>query len=361
MNKSEQKFFFELVKYTSNNSDILEKYVRDAATPEVLGQLYYNRVQGIAYERLKKANLLQYTNREFRNCLREAYEKNVIKNHSYNWGLNYLREILSGEERHYAMLKGAVLCGMYPQGYRCASDVDILVRNKDVSTIGAILINNGFKQGKVINGEFIPATRKDIIESKMLRGETVPYIAKVNMPEMRCLEVDINFSLDYKNGDIYVVDNMLCNSVDIDMDGVVIRTLSQVDFFLHLCAHLYKEATTYPWVQMHRDMSLYKYEDIYMMISTNLLLNDYYTVFERARELGLHDELCFVVIQTADLYGLLEDDYEVVSMARKGVRGKENILHRVIHPERRISYLYRERDIVKRFFSNDREGMLRRE
>ena len=43
-------------------------------------------------------------------------------------------------------------------------------------------------------------------------------------------------------------------------------TLDDAGFFIHLCAHLYKEATTLPWIEMHRDMTLYKYCDIHMML-----------------------------------------------------------------------------------------------
>lgn len=362
MNQIEQEFFIDLVSFENCNESRLRDNVNAAASPEVLGQLFFNRMQGVAYGRLAGVNLLKHVNREFRNCLRESYERNVIKNQSYYWCVEQLQDMLQGEENHYAMLKGAVLCGVYPKGYRCASDVDILVRNKDVTGIGLILLNNGFRQGKVINGEFIPAARREIIESKMMRGETVPYIYEVNLPELKYLEVDINYSLDYKNSDGYVVEKLLNNSTDINVAGIRIRTLSEIDFFIHLCAHLYKEATTYPWVCMKRDMSLYKYADIYMIICSRLLEADNINVvFERAKELGLDSELCFAVIQTAELFNLSDADYIIVSQAKKAVKGKEKLLHRVINPKEKMNYVYREKDIVKRFFDSNRVELLRKE
>ena len=92
--------------------------------------------------------------------------------------VGYLNRILSSTDRRYAMLKGAVLCGLYPEGYRRANDIDILVHTRDISVIGNILLDNGFKQGHIINGRFEHAQRREIIESKMMRGETVPYIKK---------------------------------------------------------------------------------------------------------------------------------------------------------------------------------------
>ena len=101
----------------------------------------------------------------------------------------------------------------------------------------------------------------------MTRGETVPYIKKVKFPEMQFLEVDINFSLDYKQGDTALLEEMMKNTVIEEKDGFCVRTLRRDDFFIHLCAHLYKEATTLPWVEMRRDMTLYKYCDIYMLLN----------------------------------------------------------------------------------------------
>ena len=49
------------------------------------------------------------------------------------------------------------------------------------------------------------------------------------------------------------------------MPGCGLYTLSLPDFILHLCAHLYKEATVMAWVEMGRDQSLYKYADLYLL------------------------------------------------------------------------------------------------
>ena len=62
---------------------------------------------------------------------------------------------------------------------------------------------------------FIPAARREIIESRMTRGETVPYVKEVGLPGMRFLEVDINFSLDYKNSRDGILGSLFCrDSID---------------------------------------------------------------------------------------------------------------------------------------------------
>lgn len=112
--------------------------------------------------------------------------------------IRYITEVLSKCSCTYAMLKGALLCRCYPEGYRTSNDIDLLVHPSDVTLIANALSAAGFRQGSVRNDRFIAATRQEIIESKMMRGETVPFIKEMNLPGMKYLEVDINFFLDYK-------------------------------------------------------------------------------------------------------------------------------------------------------------------
>ena len=247
------------------------------------------------------------------------------------------------------MLKGAVLCKQYPAGYRTSNDVDLLIRPTDVTLIGNLLRDEGFRQGDIRNGVFTPAARQEIIASRMMRGETVPFIKEVGLPGMPYLEVDLNFSLDYANGDITVLDMMLQAGRDL-------RTLTSVDFFIHLCGHLYKEAATLPWVRMGRDMTLYKYADIYLLLSS-MNEADITRLFARSARMGL-DKICaYAIMQTAALFDMKVP--HATSAARRVLRDDRDFLHTVISPSDRKTYLYTEKDIVKRFFHPDRKSLLR--
>lgn len=264
MNQKEKELFKALCSFETETFD---EELLEAASPTVLGHLFFNRMQAIAYGTLERHGLLGMVNREFRNSLKAAYEQNRKKNDSFFRSVEYLEGVLSGCDRPYAMLKGAFLCKWYPEGYRTSNDIDLLVHPKDITEVGNTLLKGGFLQGNVRSGNFVPASHKEIIESKMTRGETVPYIKEVKFPEMQFLEVGINFSLDYKQGGTALLEEMMKNTVIEEKDGFRVRTLRRDDFFIHLCAHLYKEATTLPWVEMRRDMTLYKYCDIYMLLN----------------------------------------------------------------------------------------------
>lgn len=355
MNTKERELFKNLVGFKNTDRERTKELLRENATPGVLGQLFYNRMQGVAYTTLKENDLLSETTREFRNSLEAAHIQNAIKYSSFVNCVERVSDILKDHKDKYAMLKGAVLCGLYPVGCRTSNDIDLLVRPKDITVIGDMLRKAGFRQGSIKNGEFMPATRKEIITSKMMRGETIPYILEVNLPYMQFLEVDINFSLDYKNGGEKTVDKLLARAGEVEVQGVRIMTLSDYDFFMHLCVHLYKEATTLPWIEMKRDMTLYKFCDIYML--TDMFTeSEIDSLFFEARCLGLTDICAYAIIAAGELFNL-QNKY-AVRCAYEVLEGNEEILHRVISPSDKKTFVYVNEDIGDRFFSNDRAGML---
>lgn len=254
------------------------------------------------------------------------------------------------------MLKGALLCKLYPEGYRTSNDIDLLVRPGDITEIGEALTAAGFRQGYVRNGVFEAADRSEIIKSRMTRGETVPYILAVNLPFLPFLEVDINFSQDYKNGDERMLESMLSRVQTVNIRGVQMETLNKYDFFIHLCCHLYKEATTLPWVRMGRDMTLYKFCDIYLLMFAFLPI-EIDKLFCRAKELGAEAICSCVMLWTDALFQTATP--QIQEYAKKNLDGRESILSEVIDPTGGRRLIYTEKDIRRRFFAGDRMKLLK--
>ncbi len=354
MKRKENLLFKELCKFKKETFD--EELLR-FATPHVLGFLFFNRMQGIAYARMKKHGVLGKVNREFRNSLKSAFDQNVIKNRSFAKCVNMVATILNALDCKTAMLKGAFLCNHYPEGYRTSNDIDLLVEPEDVTVVGNALLDAGFKQGNIRNGEFVSATRKEIIESKMMRGETVPYIKLVDLPNMKYLEVDINFSLDYKNGETDVLENILERAEVVNENGILLPTLSKEDFFIHLCAHLYKEATTLPWVEMHRDMTLYKYCDIYMLLS-EMKDKDVEAVFARAKELKMEKVCAYTITEASDLFDIDFGSAKVIS--ESVLADDKDFTLKVVSPRDKKMLKYQTVNATERFFMEDRVSDLKK-
>lgn len=352
MNQKEKKLFKSLCSFKKETFD---ESLLEAATPTVLGQLFFNRMQAVAYGTLKKHEVLGKVNREFRNSLKNAYMQNKEKNESFFYCVEYLEKVLTQVDCSYAMLKGAYLCRYYPLAYRTSNDIDLLVHPNNVTEIGNVLLGAGFKQGNIRNGKFEPATRKEIIESKIMRGETIPYIKEINMPWLQFLEVDINFSLDYKPGKVDVLGEMMEHSCVEELSSYRVKTLRKDDFFVHLCAHLYKEATTLPWVEMMRDMTLYKYCDIYMIIDdAPAEYVDFF--FKRATDLGMEKICAFAVLQMSELFDV-KNTY-AAEIAQGVLKDTPDFIHMVISPNEKKKYMYAEKNIEKRFFADCRKTLL---
>ena len=353
MKLKEKQLFKELCEFKKETFD--EELLK-FATPHVLGLLFFNRMQGIAYDRLKKKGVLNKVNREFRNSLKSAFNQNVVKNRSFIECIDLVASILNKLDCKIAMLKGAFLCNHYPEGYRVSNDIDLLVKPSDVTIVANALNEAGFKQGNIRNDEFVAASRQEIIESKMMRGETVPYIKEVNLPNMKYLEVDINFSLDYKNGEIDILEKILEKAEVISKNGICLPTLSKDDFFIHLCTHLYKEASTLPWIEMQRDMTLYKYCDIYMLLS-EMKDSDIESVFIRAKELGLEKACAYAVLEALELFDM--DFFKAKNLSEAILENEKDFILKVVSPKDKKILKYQTVDVTKRFFMNNRVADLK--
>lgn len=305
MEKNHQ-FIIELCRFFEPDKELLSFFIKDDPDwPYMLGQLLYNRLGSIAYYVFRETELLDALPREFKNTLETVYSCCCDKTNSMAVALDYLNILLKDAAFPYALLKGAHLISKYPSGLRTSNDIDILIPSGKLTQIEEILLAEGFKQGYLRNGNIIAATREEILSARMNRGETVPFFKTVNMPQMRYLEVDINFSLDFKakqNSDV-VAQIFRHVSEKSVLSGLSLRTLSDTDFFIHLCAHLYKEATTFAWVEKGNDLLLYKFVDLYFLMSLWFSRKSFCKeLTDRIIEYGLQNECYYALSNTAGLF-----------------------------------------------------------
>ena len=149
MTANQKKLFLNLCSFSSADGKEIEKNISKSMTPEVLGLLYANRMQTVAYKVIEKFGLFDLLGTEVKRALRNSYMSDLIINDSYMQCVDELSQVLTQFDKKYAALKGAVLCRNYPLGCRTSNDVDILVSSDDVSGLGNILAENGFVQGYV--------------------------------------------------------------------------------------------------------------------------------------------------------------------------------------------------------------------
>lgn len=354
MNK-ENELILELCKGKYSSKQILNKMMEEKLDyPYILGQLLFNRVGAMAYIALKENQLLYKVNREFRNTLKAIYEYNLSKTQSFISALDLLKNICAKFRFPYAFLKGSYLVDIYDKGLRTSNDIDILIEPQNITQLTIELKGMGFRQGNIKNEEFVPATRLEIVSSRMNRGETVPFVKQVDLPGMKFLEIDVNFSLGFKPGsDEKIVRNFLNRTKPLILN--TISTLDETDFLIHLCAHLYKEATVMNWVEMGRDVSLYKYCDIYLFLNKFIDANFAINLIQRVKELGLNKECYFALNYSKELFKIKNDELDKVL---REIRPADiSFMTQILEPQKGklYSYCMNYRDWV---FCNDRKAEL---
>ena len=328
--------------------------------PVVLGQILYHRMGGVAYETLNSIGILPKLNREFRSVLSLTYESNCMKTDSFYMALAELSELFSNVKFPYAFLKGSYLVSLYPKGLRTSNDLDILVNPNDVTLIENLLKSNGFVQGYLHGNEFRQATRQEIIYSKMNRGETVPFVKQINLPYMNYMEIDINFSLDFKaiGGTTFVFSLLKRAERNIVTSKGSLYTLSKADFLIHLCAHLYKEASIYNWVQMGRDLSLYKFCDIYLYVHKFMDDRSARELERAIRQYGMQKECYYALYFTRLLFSIRNP---ALDSLLENIQPQDlSYIRRIYDPVHRVSYTY-DMEYADWIFQNDRVHCLHKE
>lgn len=353
--KNENRLILELIKGEYADKTVLDDLMKEKLDyPYILGQLLYNRVGATAYLALKQNALLQKVNREFRNSLKAIYEHNVVKTESFNQAVALLSPVCKEFNFSYALLKGAYLVELYPNGLRTSNDIDVLIEPDYITELASILKKHGFRQGNIRNEVFIPAERKEIISSRMNRGETVPFIKELNLHYMKYLELDVNFSLGFRPGvDEEIVRSFLDRTEPLIHESIC--TLDRVDFLLHLCAHLFKEATVMSWVEMGRDISLYKYCDIYLYLKRYMNAAYMEKLIRRIDEVDLRKECYYALYYTKELFDIRDDSMDQVL---KKIRPTElSFMQQVIDPQNKKTYSF-DMQYSDWVFCNNRRELL---
>jgi hypothetical protein len=318
----------------------------------LVGQIILNRISGIAYGQIESSAL----NSEIVKSLKFLKEKNMTLNNEFMHNLRYLSQMLYNTDFEYALLKGAYLTPfLYKAGHRTSNDIDILVSSENVSKIQKLLLSQGFVQGYIRDGLIIPASRKEIIESKMNNGETVPFLKQM---DGNILEVDINFSLDFKpSHDKQIVSEMLSSAVYVEKDDIRFKTLRFDDFLIHLCCHLYKEATTYNWLLNRRDLMLYKFSDINVFVHKHGSNNYFRSLIYRIKHFGFEKECYYTLENSSIIYPALNNLEGFVDV-KEAVRPSDlNFMTLIIWPSRKKLFQY-HMSFTDWFFCSNRISQL---
>lgn len=103
---------------------------------------------------------------------------------------------------------------------------------------------------------------------------------------------------------------------------------------------------------MKRDMTFYKYSDIYMLIN-EMSDEDQDKLILAARDNGLEKELAYCINSVNGFFELPE-----CKLLEYVTKRQNDDLNYVIAPTEKKLYCYCDNDVVKRFFAKDRMKLL---
>jgi len=339
-------------------SDLLlnEKIHIDAADniELLLGQIFLNRIVGIACKNLDFSSMYHEAQKVLK-TFRESEEQKCL---CFQKKVCCLSEILQSAQFKYALLKGAFLSTVvYEHGQRTSNDIDILCESKDVSKLQSLLIENGFIQGhyEASTNAIVPASRREIIESKMNFGETIPFLT---MLDGQPLEVDINFSVDFKAIDERgIVQELLRETTAVQLHNFAFQTLNMVDFIIHLCCHLYKEATTYDWVRLRRDLMLYKFSDMNAFLHKYGNHGYFDELIKRVKFFGVEKECYYSFENSSVIYPKLNEIDGFTAMKKNLQPFDLNFMKQIVYPREKKLFQH-NMDFANWFFCPDRIAQL---
>lgn len=264
-----------------------------------LGVLLNNRVNGVVYNKLvqfkKIPNYILF-------YLKTIYNEQAMQVKRHIQEIQTVNNALEDADIHYAFLKGAYMnTFVYKLGERSSNDTDIMVWPEDLNKCGKILEDMGYKQGLVKDGEFKVASRSDILFAKMNTYEIVPYVKQIEDSHFPYHIVDINFKLsnDEKKG----VSNKILETVqDTENEKYRLRIMSDENFLLYLCIHLYREAIMVMKIMSGADLTLYKFMDVHFFIFNRKDSLDWDLMYYEAKTLGRLEDVYYTLYYVEELY-----------------------------------------------------------
>jgi hypothetical protein len=259
---------------------------------KVAGLIYRNFVN------LGISDLIPFSNYHI---LKQFYNGNYGRNLIIFELLDHIIEKFKQNNIDVRPLKGSVLIPLIygDLGSRVMNDIDLFFNKDDECKIYEILTEDGYIQGMYSRDkkEIIPIEYKEKILWKIKMFNLPPFIKTISSKYLDSL------SLDFTHGFSYFSENNNYN--DVLSKGEVVGkyyTLDKFDFFIHLCAHLHKEASNEVWIERGQGINLIKYCDVREFFLKKIFESDYDKLIERAYAINAIKPLYYAIYYTNMIY-----------------------------------------------------------
>lgn len=259
------------------------------------------KIVGIVYKSLSEMKLLHLVPYRVASAIKYIYLATTKRNQVLMDELITILTAFKEEGIDIRPLKGSVLLDLIYTDYgtRTLNDLDFFVSKNDLKRLPKIMNNLGYIQGEynVNDKTLTELSREDKLMWKVKMFNLPPFCNIHPEPTVDIISIDFTFGLSFSdkkdiNEKILSTDSILNNK----------KTLSNIDFFIHLCTHLYKEASNEAWENFAQDINLIKFCDVreyYYFLSKKIDNDD---IISRVNELGVEKAFSFSILYSSILY-----------------------------------------------------------
>lgn len=252
-----------------------------------------NKVVGLVYFNILQSELIKLLPDQINFSFRYIFQGTSQKTKELCQERDRLLKEFSKENLRVYPLKGAILAEhCYPDyGTRSMLDIDFYVSRQDSEAVHKIMIDSGY-----INGDYDEDS--DLIVPFDSSNLAIRLRDKINLPtyarkslHSRCMYIDFSKDISYtsKEG----MSDLIISEGEFQFGTTT--SLNCNGFFIHLCCHLYKEATNIEWAEIDQDINYIKFLDVYLFYQKFKEKMDFDVLKETSEKVGVFDQVLKVL------------------------------------------------------------------
>lgn len=274
--------------------------------PRIFQVAIQNKVLGLLYNNLKRLKLISRIPTRYEKNAKFFCLGNAIRNTELFKEYEKVIHALTQAGIKAVPLKGIYLAPNVYHEYsaREMSDVDLLVKREDSAKILEIMTSLGYEQGsyKKETHKVEPYSREKKMLWNMNMNTMIPFAKICDSQYAECIKFDISFNLDLK-----LEPNPVPSMLERAYQSDGLWYLKPSDFFIHLCCHLYKEASNAEWIYQNKDVNIIKFCDVREYILQKMRTEDIQEAIHSALEHKVNQAVYYTIFYLKMIY---QDGYE---------------------------------------------------
>lgn len=306
----EKKLLIKLCRVSLNDKDIkvIGQILNESLNwSYIIFSCIHHKITQLFWSNMLKCPEVNLINGQIKRFYNFMYESNLIRNNCIFDELEQIVKEFNNNNIKYMILKGSFLINnVYNKFERTVNDIDVLVDVENVNDAVTILKTLNYEFGLKydwFNNEKSGINKKQELLWKMYSHNLPLLLKKSDNPFVKIHEVDLSTKI-FKQDDEYSFETK--DMFDINrfclINSVSARMLSYEYLIIHLCIHLYREATSETSKNMKQHHNLIKYCDLFETLRKYKSEIDFDLFLEIILKNNIEIPVCYSLYYTQIIY-----------------------------------------------------------